>query len=76
MKINLHELKKDMELNRRDRLKFIELTVEWMKRTPNRVWSKQQAEFINSVLRTSSMDKDLYMESKKRIRSFQSSREQ
>jgi hypothetical protein len=50
MKIDLRELEEKKERNRKERLKFIELQVEWRKRTPNAVWSKQQAAFINAVL--------------------------
>lgn len=39
------------EKNRKERIKFIEMYVEWLKKTPNEVWSKQQAEFINSVFK-------------------------
>ncbi len=38
--------KRDM----RERIEFIKLYVEWLKRTPNEVWSRQQAEFINALL--------------------------
>ncbi len=50
MKINLKELEEKKERNRKERLQFIELHVAWLKRTPNAVWSKQQAAFIDSVL--------------------------
>ena len=50
MNIDLKELEEQKERNRKERLKFIELQVEWLKRTPNEVWSKQQAAFINAVL--------------------------
>jgi hypothetical protein len=33
-----------------ERIEFIKLYVEWLKRTPNEVWSRQQAEFINALL--------------------------
>ncbi|MCC7552560.1 hypothetical protein KO317_02745 [Candidatus Micrarchaeota archaeon] len=42
MNIDLEELKKDKEKNFQDRLKFIDEYVEWLKKTPNDVWSKQQ----------------------------------
>lgn len=50
MKIDLRELEEKKERNRKERLKFIELQVDWLKRTPNAVWSKQQVVFIDSVL--------------------------
>ncbi|MBN1455291.1 MAG: hypothetical protein JW945_03440 [Methanomicrobia archaeon] len=50
MNIDLQELEEKKERNRKERLEFIALQVEWLKRTPNAVWSKQQAAFIDSVL--------------------------
>ena len=44
------EAEKIIEMNRRERKKFLDFYIEWIKKTPNKVWSKQQAEFINSVL--------------------------
>ncbi len=41
------ELKQEMEHNREDRMKFIDLYAEWLKKTPNKVWSKQHAKFLN-----------------------------
>lgn len=38
--------KRDMK----ERIDFIKLYVEWLKKTPNEVWSAQQAEFINALL--------------------------
>ncbi len=46
MKTDLKELKKKKEKNFQERLKFIDEYVEWLKKTPNKVWSKQQAEFL------------------------------
>lgn len=45
--------KREMKNSKRDmgeRIEFIKLYVEWLKRTPNEVWSRQQAEFINALL--------------------------
>jgi hypothetical protein len=58
MEIDLKELEEKKERNRRERLQFIELQVEWLKRTPNGVWSKQQAEFINAVLKAGRKGKE------------------
>ena len=49
MNIDLEELKRDRKRNFQERLKFIDMYVEWLKRTPNKVWSKQHAEFVDSV---------------------------
>ncbi len=70
MKHDLREIKRNLELNRRERMKFIEFTVDWMKRTPNKVWSKQHADFINSVLRSANhtkKDLKMYMGIKKKF---------
>ncbi|WP_084207586.1 hypothetical protein [Pyrococcus abyssi] len=34
----------------KERIEFIRRYVEWLKETPNQVWSSQQAEFINALL--------------------------
>ena len=46
MKPDLEELEKQKKQNAEERLKFIEMYVEWLKKTPNKVWSKQQKEFF------------------------------
>lgn len=46
--IDLEELKKDKEKNFQDRLKFIDMYVKWLKKTPNKKWSSQQKEIINT----------------------------
>jgi hypothetical protein len=51
LKINLKELEDDKKRNFEDRLKFIDLYVEWLKKTPNEVWSKQQKELIAGASR-------------------------
>jgi hypothetical protein len=33
-----------------ERLKFIHYYAEWVKREPNEVWSRQQAELVNSFV--------------------------
>jgi len=53
MKIDLEELKKDKETNFKERLDFIDRYVEWIKSTPNKVWSKQHKDFIDSAFRKS-----------------------
>lgn len=47
--IDLEELKKDREQNFKERLEFIDMYVEWLKKTPNKVWSKQHKDFIESA---------------------------
>ena len=46
-KINLDELKSDKEENSRKRLKFIDMYVEWLKKTSNKEWSRQQKELVD-----------------------------
>jgi len=53
MKIDIEELKKDKEANFKERLDFIDRYVEWIKATPNKVWSKQHKDFIDSVFQKS-----------------------
>ncbi|MDP6157051.1 MAG: hypothetical protein QGH39_00750 [Candidatus Thermoplasmatota archaeon] len=48
--MNLEEIREDLERNRKERLKFIIWYAQWVRRTPNSVWSKQQKEMIESVL--------------------------
>lgn len=44
------ELKFDREKNLRERLKFVQYYAAWVKEVRNEVWSKQQAELINSFM--------------------------
>lgn len=53
MKFDFKELEAERKRNRDERLKFIEMYVEWLKKTPNKVWSKHQAAFIDSVISSS-----------------------
>ena len=48
MKVNIEELKKEKKANFKERLDFIDRYVEWIKATPNKVWSKQHKDFIDS----------------------------
>ncbi len=45
--INLKELEEQKEQNFRERLEFIKKYAEWIKKTENREWSKQQADIIS-----------------------------
>ena len=46
------------------RMGFVEFWADYIKKTPNKVWSKQQADFINSVLKGANQDKELYLKVK------------
>jgi hypothetical protein len=39
----------DREQNLKERLNFIRYYAKWVKTVPNEIWSKQQAEFIDSL---------------------------
>ena len=39
----------DREKNRTERREFIRAYAAWVRRVPNRVWSSQQAELIDSL---------------------------
>ena len=49
--MNRKELDEDKEQNRQQRLEFVTWYAQWVKKTPNKVWSKQQKELIERVLR-------------------------
>lgn len=51
MKLDFKALGKKKKQNREERLAFLELYVAWLKKTPNKVWSKQHAEFIDAGMR-------------------------
>lgn len=70
MKVILKELQRQEERDLRGDLEFIKLLVAYIKKTPNKVWSKQQADFINSVLKGANQDKDLYLKVKEIVRKY------
>jgi len=45
--IDLEELEKQKKENFRRRLEFIDQYVEWLKKTPNKKWSRQQKKLID-----------------------------
>ncbi len=47
---DLKELRAQQKRNFLERLKFIDSYVKWLKRTPNKVWSKQQNIIVNQNL--------------------------
>jgi hypothetical protein len=46
--IDLEELKAQKEKNFKDRLKFIDDYTEWLKKTDNKTWSRQQKKIIDT----------------------------
>ncbi|VVB96283.1 Uncharacterised protein [uncultured archaeon] len=56
----------DEKQNLAERLKFLRFYCEWVKSVPNEVWSKQQAEFIDSLFdnaKNFSLDAKKYLQS-------------
>ncbi len=52
MEIDINALKREKAENFDERLDFIDKYVEWLKRTPNKIWSAHQKEFIDGVYQT------------------------
>ena len=46
-KIDLKEMEKEKERNRKSRMKFIHQYTAWLKKTPNKEWSKQQNKLLS-----------------------------
>lgn len=51
LKISAQELRKKKEQNFKERLKFIDLWVDYIKKTPDKIWSAQQKELIDSQMK-------------------------
>ncbi len=51
LKISLRELRKKRERNFEERLKFRDYWVDYIKKTPNEVWSAQQKELIDAQIK-------------------------
>ncbi|MBI3623909.1 hypothetical protein HY212_07570 [Candidatus Pacearchaeota archaeon] len=51
IKVDLNELKKFKEENARERLKFIDWWVEYMKKQEDKEWSKHQNSVIDSQIK-------------------------
>ena len=47
MKFDKEEFLEEKRRNLEEKLKFIDLYVEWLKKTPNEVWSRKQNELID-----------------------------
>ncbi len=48
--VDFKELEEKKRRNKEERLQFIDWYVEWIKKTPNNVWSKAHADFIDSCI--------------------------
>ena len=44
------EIERDLERNFEQRLEFVTWHARWVKRTPDREWSRQQREMVDCVL--------------------------
>ena len=44
---DLKELEEEKQRNRQQRMDFVDMYVEWLKKTPNKIWSKQQAKYMD-----------------------------
>jgi hypothetical protein len=51
--LNLNEIEEDRIRNRQQRMEFITMYALWVKRTPNSIWSKQQKQMLDEVIRNS-----------------------
>ncbi len=49
----------------KERLRFVRFWADYVKKTPNREWSRQQNILINSVLKSANQDAELYLRVKK-----------
>jgi len=45
-KKDLEELEEEKQRNRKQRMEFVNMYADWLKKTPNKVWSKQQAKYL------------------------------
>ena len=50
MELNLKELRKEQEINLKERLDFVRFWAEYVKTHSDGEWSKQQKELINSQI--------------------------
>ena len=46
--VNISQLKEIHKRDLQNSLKVIDLYVKWIKKTPNKIWSKQQADLFKS----------------------------
>ncbi len=42
------EMAEDKKRNMEQRMAFVDFYAEWLKKTPNKVWSKQHAKFLGN----------------------------
>jgi len=61
-------MESDRDANRKQRLEWINYWTDYMKRNSNGVWSKQQADFINSVMKSADVNPEIYMKIKNMVK--------
>lgn len=67
----------DKEKNFRERIEFIHFYANWVKSVPNKVWSGQQAKFINSLMANAKnfqLSKEKYLEMLEKTSKFRGRR--
>ena len=47
----IKELKRERERNFKQNIDFMRMYARWLIKTPNKEWSKQHAEFLNSQIK-------------------------
>lgn len=50
------------------RMDFVKFWADYMKKTPNRVWSKQQADLIDSQIKNADISRELYLKMKNAVK--------
>ena len=53
------------ERNFQSRLAFVRFWANYVRNKPNKIWSREQSELINSLLKTANQDAELYNRVKK-----------
>ena len=66
--MRLRDIDEQKERDLKSDLEFIGLLVDYVKRTPNKIWSKKQAEFINFNIKEANQNKDIYLKVKNIIK--------
>lgn len=67
MEIDARELRKDIEMNRQERMRFVALWADFVRIHKDRDWSEQQNVLINSMFQNSKnypLTKEQYLEIK------------
>ena len=55
----------DKGKNFKSRLEFVRFWADYVRKTPNSVWSRQQADFIDALFQGANQDVGLYLRVKK-----------